>query len=969
MPPELHLLGGAALLRADGQLVSGAAAQPRRLAVLAVLADAWPAPVTRDRLVGLIWPDQDEQGARRLLTQALYALKRELGDFTRGSGRDIALDPDALAVDLVAFRRAIAAGDPHRAAALYRGAVLEGVHVRGAVEFERWVETLRDSTRRQFQAAVEEIARECAADGEWRDAARWRERLVRESPFDVPAVLALIDAWLVAGDRGAALAAATAYERRMREELEVEPDPAIRMRAREALHLSAADIAGTMPPQAAQSAVAPPASSDDARDDAAPLASVEDREAGAAPAAVARQEGDTTIARPRRRRMSRMMLLALPAVAGAVALAALEARERPGIPAVKSVAVLPFDLTGGPADSSLAPLVTDVLRSSLGGAGGGAAPPVGGDPAATAILRGQVVAAGALVRVDAELVPAGEGTDEPVRASVTGPRDSVIALAGRVSRRLLPSLYPPGIRERLDPLDVDHFALTSALRRFLDGEASLRHGDFAAAHEEFVAVTETAPDAALGWYRRAVAAELAHRNDDVDPSIAAALARDSTLPRGHRDRVRAYAAWRSGDAPGAERTYRQLLAANPADRDAWGQLAELQYHSGPLHGHRLDRSRDSWDRLVALDSGDVSALIHAARLHARAGDRAGVEALLRRAAREGATGAAIAEAHVVAELARGDAAGAAAAAHILDTIPEYSLHYLQGVVAGLLERPEAAIPIARRMTTADRPATMQAQGHLALAYLAIASGRWRDAMAALDSAAVHNPVAAGWTRAYFVSLPFVRPTAAATARVADELRALPSLGTPAPLYLQIGVATPDAALIQPYLESLIRQRSGGRGAPGGSPDCRAVTAAALRHLCRDLEIGLAAEAARLDGRQPDALRALESLDLGVSYQYAGRSQFFARSRERFLRASLLEAVGRGTEAEAWYAAVPHGAWTDYVFLAPSYLGRARLLERSGDAAGAAAAYAKVVSLWARPDAELAHVVREARAGLARTRRR
>ena len=73
MTPELRLLGGAALLAADGRLLAGGAAQPRRLAVLAVLADAWPAPVTRDRLVGLLWPENDEEGARRLLTQGPFA--------------------------------------------------------------------------------------------------------------------------------------------------------------------------------------------------------------------------------------------------------------------------------------------------------------------------------------------------------------------------------------------------------------------------------------------------------------------------------------------------------------------------------------------------------------------------------------------------------------------------------------------------------------------------------------------------------------------------------------------------------------------------------------------------------------------------------------------------------------------------------------------------------------------------------
>ena len=100
MTPEFRLFGGATLIGADGELASGAAAQPRRVAVLAVLADAWPSAVTRDRIVGLIWPDNDDAGARRLLTQALYSLRRELGEFTRASGRDLALDADLAAHQL-----------------------------------------------------------------------------------------------------------------------------------------------------------------------------------------------------------------------------------------------------------------------------------------------------------------------------------------------------------------------------------------------------------------------------------------------------------------------------------------------------------------------------------------------------------------------------------------------------------------------------------------------------------------------------------------------------------------------------------------------------------------------------------------------------------------------------------------------------------------------------------------------------
>ena len=233
MTPEVRLLGGATLIAADGKLASGAAAQPRRLAVLAVLVEAWPSAVTRDRIVGLIWPGNDDAGARRLLTQALYSLRRELGEFTKPSGRDLALDADALRVDLVEFRRALSSGEQERAAALYRGPVLDGFYLKDAGEFERWAESLRDRMRRELQGVVEEIAGRYAADGNMREAVRWGERMIQAAPFDANAVLYLMQLWEQAGDRGAALTTATVYERRMREELGLAPDPAVLRRIEE----------------------------------------------------------------------------------------------------------------------------------------------------------------------------------------------------------------------------------------------------------------------------------------------------------------------------------------------------------------------------------------------------------------------------------------------------------------------------------------------------------------------------------------------------------------------------------------------------------------------------------------------------------------------------------------------------------------------------------------------------------------
>ena len=76
---RIKCLGQLTVLREDGQPLAGAASQPRRLAILALLARAGDRGITREKVIGYLWPDSDEERARRLLSQAVYMLRRDLG--------------------------------------------------------------------------------------------------------------------------------------------------------------------------------------------------------------------------------------------------------------------------------------------------------------------------------------------------------------------------------------------------------------------------------------------------------------------------------------------------------------------------------------------------------------------------------------------------------------------------------------------------------------------------------------------------------------------------------------------------------------------------------------------------------------------------------------------------------------------------------------------------------------------------
>src|SRR5438093_8712179 len=77
---ELGLLGGLGLRSSDGRELESILTQPKRVALLAFLAAATPYRLhRRDTLLGLFWPELDQDHARAALRQALHGLRQGLG--------------------------------------------------------------------------------------------------------------------------------------------------------------------------------------------------------------------------------------------------------------------------------------------------------------------------------------------------------------------------------------------------------------------------------------------------------------------------------------------------------------------------------------------------------------------------------------------------------------------------------------------------------------------------------------------------------------------------------------------------------------------------------------------------------------------------------------------------------------------------------------------------------------------------
>src|SRR5688572_16558180 len=142
---RLHTFGGCLLTR-DGARVDALSGQRRALALLAVLAAAGERGVSRDTLLGYLWPESDEEHARTSLKQLVRSLRSRLHapEVLLGPS-ELRLNPEIMTADVAEFRVALARGDSEAAAALYAGPFLDGFFLRGADRFERWVATERAS--------------------------------------------------------------------------------------------------------------------------------------------------------------------------------------------------------------------------------------------------------------------------------------------------------------------------------------------------------------------------------------------------------------------------------------------------------------------------------------------------------------------------------------------------------------------------------------------------------------------------------------------------------------------------------------------------------------------------------------------------------------------------------------------------------------------------------------------------------
>jgi DNA-binding SARP family transcriptional activator len=162
------------------------------LVYLAVEADR---PHPRESLLGLLWPDYPEASARHSLRQALFSLRRAIGDAT-ATPPYLLISRDALqfnrasdaSLDLAQFNRLLHACEHDRRrgsedpvvrvarleelAQLYRGEFLQDFFLQDSAEFEEWALVQRESVHQRMLDACSWLATTYEEHGDYQAARR-----------------------------------------------------------------------------------------------------------------------------------------------------------------------------------------------------------------------------------------------------------------------------------------------------------------------------------------------------------------------------------------------------------------------------------------------------------------------------------------------------------------------------------------------------------------------------------------------------------------------------------------------------------------------------------------------------------------------------------------------------------------------------------------------------------------------------
>lgn len=224
---SIKLFGRLEVIDPDGTLIPVTGGKQQ--ALLAALALAGDQPLTRNKLINLLWGDRFDEQARQSLRQAVSKLRQILnrdGEHILWANADqVGLTMDLVDVDAQAFESLTRSASPenlYSAEALYTGTLLDGFSAGNA--FDEWlgVERVRfvDLACRVFSQTADQRVK----DGQSGAAIDTAQTLISLDPLREPSHRQMMRILAQSGQRAAAIRQYNACAALLKSELDVEPE-------------------------------------------------------------------------------------------------------------------------------------------------------------------------------------------------------------------------------------------------------------------------------------------------------------------------------------------------------------------------------------------------------------------------------------------------------------------------------------------------------------------------------------------------------------------------------------------------------------------------------------------------------------------------------------------------------------------------------------------------------------------------
>jgi len=236
---NIYLLGSPRL-DLDGEAVP--LERNKALALLAYLAmeDGGQA---RETLATLLWPEYDHERAYAYLRRTLWEINERLGEGWLAAGRVRVALPrlPGLRLDVNYFRETLeeCAGHGHpvdqvcghcvqpleQAAAFYRGDFMAGFSLRDSAAFDEWQFFQSEKLKNELAGALRRLALAYSSQVETNRAIQTARRWLTLDLLNEEAHRLLMQIYVTAGQRNAALRQYQECQRILKDELGVEPQP------------------------------------------------------------------------------------------------------------------------------------------------------------------------------------------------------------------------------------------------------------------------------------------------------------------------------------------------------------------------------------------------------------------------------------------------------------------------------------------------------------------------------------------------------------------------------------------------------------------------------------------------------------------------------------------------------------------------------------------------------------------------